>query len=257
MAGWPGTATAGWPHCRQSRSLDGRQPCPVHSLGRLYGLVVGNDPRQLRFAVALWTRAMLRELIRREFDVRLSEVSVGPLLRKLELSPQRPLYRAYQQNPRRWRAGRPRPTASSAPRPPRRAPPSTSRMKPGYARITSRDDLGAGRPDPGGGDHRRPVRGQPDLGGDRQGQAALCRLRGQSERPSVIDFCRRLLHDTPGPVFLVLDGHPVHRSKVVKAFAASTDGRLRLCFLPGYAPQLNPMSGCGSTSSTTGSAGPV
>jgi DDE superfamily endonuclease len=49
----------------------------------------------------------------------------------------------------------------------------------------------------------------------------------------LIDFCRRLLHDSPGPVFLVLDGHPVHRSKALKAFAASTGGRLRLCFLPG------------------------
>jgi transposase len=39
--------------------------------------------------------------IGREFGVRLSEVSVGRLLRKLGLSPQRPLYRAKQQNPRR------------------------------------------------------------------------------------------------------------------------------------------------------------
>jgi Winged helix-turn helix len=60
----------------------------------------------LQFAFALWTRVMIRELVRREFGVRLSEVSVGRLLRKLGLSPQRPLYRAYQQNPeavRRWR----------------------------------------------------------------------------------------------------------------------------------------------------------
>ena len=50
---------------------------------------------------------MVRELIRREFGVALSEVSVGRLLRKLGLSPQRPLYRAYQQNPEavaRWKA---------------------------------------------------------------------------------------------------------------------------------------------------------
>jgi transposase len=55
-----------------------------------------------------------------------------------------------------------------------------------------------------------------------------------------IDFCRRLLHDSSDPVFVVLDGHPVHRSKAVMQFAASTKGRLRLCFLPGYAPELNP-----------------
>src|SRR5512132_2987240 len=49
---------------------------------------------------------MVRELIRREFGVRLSVVSVGRLLAKLGLSPQRPLWRAYQQNPEaveRWK----------------------------------------------------------------------------------------------------------------------------------------------------------
>jgi transposase len=55
-----------------------------------------------------------------------------------------------------------------------------------------------------------------------------------------IDFCTRLLHDAPGPVFLILDGHPVHRSTAVKTFAAGTDGRLRLCYLPAYSPELNP-----------------
>src|SRR5687767_5991200 len=53
-----------------------------------------------------WTREMVRELIRREFGVALSVVSVGRLLRKLGLSPQRPLWRAYQQDPRavaRWK----------------------------------------------------------------------------------------------------------------------------------------------------------
>jgi transposase len=48
----------------------------------------------------------------------------------------------------------------------------------------------------------------------------------------------------------------VHRSKAVKQFAASTNGRLRLFFLPGYAPELNPDEWCGSTSSTIESAGP-
>ena len=73
-----------------------------------------------------------------------------------------------------------------------------------------------------------------------KGKLRVAAYDGNLNGPVFIDFCRRLLHDTPGPVLLVLDGHPVHRSKAVKAFAASTDGRLRLCFLPGYAPELNP-----------------
>src|ERR671930_1038976 len=92
----------------KARPVPGRPPrLSGPQLQRIFTLVVGNDPRQLRFAFALWTRAMVRELIRREFGVALSEVSVGRLLRKLGLSPQRPLYRAYQQNPEavaRWKA---------------------------------------------------------------------------------------------------------------------------------------------------------
>jgi hypothetical protein len=55
---------------------------------------------------------------------------------------------------------------------------------------------------------------------------------GNLNAPTFIDFCRRLLHHSAGPVFLVLDGRPVRRSNAVKAFVASTEGRLRLCFLP-------------------------
>src|SRR4029450_8592321 len=92
----------------KARPVPGRPPKLSGSqLARLYTLVVRHDPRQLRFAVALWARGGIRGPTGREFGVRLSEVSVGRLLRKLGLSPQRPLYRAYQQNPEavaRWKA---------------------------------------------------------------------------------------------------------------------------------------------------------
>jgi transposase len=42
------------------------------------------------------------------------------------------------------------------------------------------------------------------------------------------------------PVFLVLDGHPAHRAKIVAAYVQSLKGQLELHFLPGYAPDLNP-----------------
>jgi DDE superfamily endonuclease len=66
-----------------------------------------------------------------------------------------------------------------------------------------------------------------------KGKLRFAAYEGSLNGPMFIDFCRRLLHDIPGPVLLVLDGHPVHRSKAVKQFAESTGGRLRLCFLPG------------------------
>jgi transposase len=106
--GWLAKYREGGLEALRAKPVPGRPPrLSGGQLQRLSTLVVGNDPRQLQFAFALWTRAMVRELIGREFGVRLSEVSVGRLLRKLGLSPQRPLYRAYQQNPQavaRWKA---------------------------------------------------------------------------------------------------------------------------------------------------------
>jgi transposase len=48
------------------------------------------------------------------------------------------------------------------------------------------------------------------------------------------------MHDAFGSVFLIVDGHSAHRAKVTTEFVASTEGRLKLFFLPGYSPQLNP-----------------
>ncbi len=47
-----------------------------------------------------------------------------------------------------------------------------------------------------------------------------------------IDFCRRLLRDHPGPVYLLVDGHPAHRARATTEFVASTEGRLRLWLNP-------------------------
>ena len=55
-----------------------------------------------------------------------------------------------------------------------------------------------------------------------------------------IDFCKRLARDADTPVYLVVDGHPCHRSRATKEFVAATEGRLKLFFLPGYSPELNP-----------------
>lgn len=71
----------------------------AHALRWVYETITTKNPMQMQFEFALWTREMVRELIRERFNVRLSAVSVGRLLRKLGLSPQRPLARAYQRDP--------------------------------------------------------------------------------------------------------------------------------------------------------------
>ena len=70
---------------------------------RLRSMIVGKDPRQYSFGFALWTRKLVADLIKQKFGVRLSLPTIGRILTKLGLSAQRPLYRAYQQDPEKVR----------------------------------------------------------------------------------------------------------------------------------------------------------
>ena len=72
----------------------------------LYQTVTGKSPLQFRFEFALWTREMIRVLLREQFQLKLSRASVGRRLKQLGLTCQRPLFRAMEQDPervRRWR----------------------------------------------------------------------------------------------------------------------------------------------------------
>jgi transposase len=63
-----------------------------------------------------------------------------------------------------------------------------------------------------------------------------------------------LMHRRKKPVRLVLDGLPAHKTKAVKTYVASTQGRLTLHMLPGYAPELNPDELVWSHAKRTGNA---
>ena len=81
------------------RSLTPRQEQQV------FRWINGNDPRQYGLDFGLWTRSVVAELVERKFGIRLGLPAIGELLAKLNLTPQRPLQRAYQRDPEaieRW-----------------------------------------------------------------------------------------------------------------------------------------------------------
>lgn len=65
----------------------------------IYRTIRDKNPQQLKFPFAFWTREMIASIIKKQFGIKLSVSSVGRLLRQLGFSCQKPLYRAYQQNP--------------------------------------------------------------------------------------------------------------------------------------------------------------
>jgi transposase len=240
--GWLAKYREGGKDALAARPVPGRPPkLGGQQMARLYGLIVGQDPRQMQSGFALWTREMVREVIRREFGVRLSVVSVGRLLRKLGLSPQRPLHRAYQQNPGavdRWKR--------------EDYPAIRAQAEAEGATVWFADEAGI-RSDYHAGTTWAPVGQTPEVKntGARfpvnmisvvpaKGALRFAVYEGSTSAAVFIDFCKRLLHDSPANVYLVVDGHPAHRAIATKEFAASTEGRLKLFFLPGYSPELNP-----------------
>jgi len=82
------------------RSLTPRQERQV------FRWINGRDPRQYGLDFGLWTRAVVANLIERKFGICLGLTAIGALLAKLNLTPQKPLPRAYQRDPEaiaRWR----------------------------------------------------------------------------------------------------------------------------------------------------------
>jgi len=67
---------------------------------------------------------------------------------------------------------------------------------------------------------------------------------------AVVAFLRVLLRKLSGKVLVIWDGSPIHRAQPIKDFLKrGAARRLWLEQLPGYAPDLNPDEGIGTTSS--------
>jgi transposase len=203
--------------------------------------IIGKDPRQYGFHFGLWTRQIVAQLIQEKFGVSLKLTAVGRLLASLEITPQKPLRRAYERDPKavaEW-------LEQDYPRLRRRA------RKHG-ARIFFLDEAG--------------FSSEPNLGRTYglKGQTPVVKTTGQRQKVNAIsavsakggfwsqvytgmlnagrfvEFLKAFRRGGRGKVFLVVDGHPSHRAKVVTAYVAACGGELELHFLPPYAPDLNP-----------------
>lgn len=240
--GWLASYRAGgWQALRsrkatgRPRRLDGKQ------IRWIYEAVTGKNPLQFKLPFALWTRAQIRTLIVRQFSVKLSLVSVGRLLAQLGLTCQKPLFRAYQQNAslvEQWLK--------------KEYPKIRAMAKRDKAEIFFEDESGV-RSDFHSGTTWAPKGQTPVVRATGQrfslnmisavspkGALRFMVVRGGVGAGVFIEFLKRLMHGQRRPVYLIVDGHPSHRSKKVKAYLESLRNKLRLFFLPPYSPELNP-----------------
>lgn len=222
---------------------------------QVFRWVNGKNPRQYGFDFGLWTRQIVGALITQRFGVTLSLASVGALLARVGLTPQKPLQRAYQRDPEaitRWQ---------------RETYPAIARQaKRDGANLYFWDESGfradAVHGKTWGAKGQTPV---VEVPGQRQGISAASAVsakgafwfttyKGGLNGELFVTFLRRLMRGQRKPLHLILDNLPAHKTRAVKAYVAKLKGKLSLHFLPGYAPELNPDELVWSHAKRTGNA---
>ena len=203
--------------------------------------ILGKDPRQYGFDFGLWSRRIVRELIAAKLGIELGLTAVGRLLAGLEITPQKPLRRAYERDPvavERW-------VKETYPELKQRA----QRLG---AKIFFQDEAGFQSDAPLGRTYG--LKGKTPVvktSGQRQSLNVSSAVNARGEfwaatytsklnAELFVVFLGGFMRCQAGKVFLVVDGHPAHKAKLVQRYVQSLKGCLELHFLPPYAPDLNP-----------------
>jgi transposase len=93
--------SGGWDALKEKRRSGRPRKASADDMRWIYYVVTLGNPQQYQFDFCLWTLNTLRALIERELGIKLSKSSVSRLLGHLGLSPQRPIYKSYRQDPRK------------------------------------------------------------------------------------------------------------------------------------------------------------
>jgi len=198
-------------------------------------------PEQIKLPFFLWTSDAVRQLIRRKYGVAVSSRSVRRYLARWGFTPQKPVRRAYERDPeavRRWLK--------------EQYPAIRRRAKAEKARIHWADAMGV-RSDHQAGRSCAPKGKTPTTSGTgkrfaanvlsaitNRGHLAFMVFKARFTTTVFLRFLRRLVRQSGRKVFLIVDGHPVHKSAETRRWLAHNAKRIEMFYLPGYSPELNP-----------------
>jgi len=204
-------------------------------------VVMDRYPEQLRLPFYLWTREAVAELIERRFGIRLSRWTVGRYLAQWGFTPQKPIRKAFEQDPeqvRQWLE--------------EKYPEIRELAKRKKAEIYWGDEMGLRSDHACGRSYGR--RGEtPVIPGTGQrfgcnmisaitnrGRLYFMIFKHRFRTDVFLEFLRRLLRQVSRYIFLIIDSHPVHVAAKVKKWVKKNEKRIQVFYLPSYSPELNP-----------------
>ena len=217
------------------RSLDQEQE------KRLRRAIHDKCPDQMKLPFALWTRVAVQQLIKQFWSIDMPIRTVGEYLKRWGFTPQKPLRRAYKQNPKavgKWLNDQ--------------YPAIAERAKKEKAEIHWGDETGLcndsyhGRSFAPRGQtpairlHPRCKRVNLISTVTNQGKVRFMVYDGKMNSDTMIKFMERLIKGSERKVFLILDNLKVHHSYKVKDWLEENKTQIEAFFLPSYSPELNP-----------------
>jgi transposase len=198
-------------------------------------------PEDFKLAGLLWTREHCCAVAKKLFRKQVSLSAMGRLLRRRNMSCQKPLKRATERNKdliEEWKK--------------KTFPKIAKEAKRRRASIFFSDETGV-RSDSQGGTTWGKKGTTPVI--SKTGKRLRLNVIGASSRrgdfrfmvyddtltgKKFVEFLKRVMHKRRRPVYLVVDSLRAHKSPIVQKYVDSLEGKLTLVFLPPYAPELNP-----------------
>lgn len=207
----------------------------------LQKMLTEKHPEQLKLPYALWTRKAVKELIKSQYEIEMPIRTVGEYLKRWGFTPQKPIRRAYEQQPekiKKWLK--------------EQYPAIKAKAKKEKAEIQWCDETGFSSEDNRGRGYSpkgiTPVRYGT---GSRfstsmissinnEGRMRWMVYKGAMHIDLFIKFLRRLIKDSERKVFLIVDNLRTHHAIKVKKWVEKHKDKIELFFLPPYSPEINP-----------------
>ena len=226
----------------ESRMPPGATPLITREMDEwLKQIVLNNIPVDFGYDVNLWTCSIISELLKREFDVAVSDSAVRLHLKRLGLTYQKPEYRDIEMDPHEIDY-------------------FLNNKFPRIQRLANKIRADVGFEDESGVGIRTHcgrtwgLRGETpivDVSMERGGYNILSIITPQGDmRYSVeedningeryIEFLKHLIRNRDRPLILLVDHATFHKSKAVREFVRAHRNKLRIFFLPKRAPKMNP-----------------
>jgi len=198
-------------------------------------------PDQLKLPFALWTRIAVQQLIKQLWGIKVPIRTVGDYLKRWNFTPQKPLRRAYKQNPKavkKWLDTE--------------YPTIATKAKKEDAEIHWGDETGLcndsyhGRSYAPRGQtpairlHPRCKRVNLISTVTNQGKVRFMLYNDRMNADTLIKFMKRLIKDSNRKILLILDNLKVHHSYKARDWIEEHTDQIEVFFLPSYSPELNP-----------------